>query len=91
MGSHSTQHFNLDERYDFTAESKKRVITWLFVGIVMFVVGLVWLMMDSGSAHDAHGAAHAANAHGADAHGGGHAPGWQARLYAVPFSSPASL
>jgi hypothetical protein len=82
MGSHSTQHFNLDERYDFTAESKKRVITWLFVGIVMFVIGLVWLMMDAGSAHDAHGAAaHGANAHGA--HGGGHAPGWQARLYAV--------
>jgi hypothetical protein len=81
MGSHSSTHFNLDERYDFTAESKKRVITWLIIGLVMFAAGLVWLMMDSGSSH---GGAHAVAGHGAAAHGGGaHTPGWQARLYAV--------
>jgi hypothetical protein len=81
MGSHSSTHFNLDERYDFTAESKKRVITGLIIGLVMFAAGLVWLMMDSGSSH---GDAHAVAGHGANAHGGGaHTPGWQARLYAV--------
>jgi hypothetical protein len=77
MGSHSNTNYNLDERYEFTPEAKKRVITWLFVGLAMFVVGLVWLMMDSGSGHDAHAAAGHGQAHGA------HAPGWQARLYAV--------
>lgn len=81
MGSHSAVQYNLDERYEFSAESRKRVITWLIAGVVMFAAGLVWLMMDSGASHDAHGAGHGA-AHGADAHGG-HAPGWQARLYAV--------
>ena len=79
MGSHGTTHYNLDERYDFTSESRKRVVTWLVIGLVMFAVGLIWLMMDSGSGHDAHGAA----AHGAPAHGAAHTPGWQARLYAV--------
>ena len=77
MGSHSNTNYNLDERYEFTPEAKKRVITWLFVGLAMFAVGLVWLMMDSGSGHDAHAAAGHGQAHGA------HAPGWQARLYAV--------
>ena len=85
MGSHSTPHYNLDERYEFTPEAKKRVLTWLFIGVVMFAVGLVWLMMDGGS-HDAHGAAHGAAAHGHDAqaaHGGAHAPTWKARFFAV--------
>jgi len=77
MGSHSNTNYNLDERYEFTPEAKKRVITWLFIGLAMFAVGLVWLMMDSGSGHDAHAAAGHGQAHGA------HAPGWQARLYAV--------
>lgn len=82
MGSHSTPHFNLDERYEFTPEAKKRVLTWLFAGVVMFAIGLVWLMLDGGS-HDAHGAA----AHGHDlhavGHGGAHAPTWKARFFAV--------
>jgi hypothetical protein len=77
MGSHSNTNYNLDERYEFTPEAKKRVITWLFIGLAMFAVGLVWLMMDSGSGHDAHAAAGHGQAHDA------HAPGWQARLYAV--------
>jgi len=77
MGSHSNTNYNLDERYEFTPEAKKRVITWLFIGLAMFAVGLVWLMMDSGSHHDAHAAAGHGEGHGA------HAPGWQARLYAV--------
>ena len=77
MGSHSNTNYNLDERYEFTPEAKKRVITWLFIGLAMFAVGLVWLMMDSGSNHDAHAAVGHGEGHGA------HAPGWQARLYAV--------
>jgi len=77
MGSHSNTNYNLDERYEFTPEAKKRVITWLFIGLAMFAVGLVWLMMDSGSGHDAHAAAGHGQGHGA------HAPRWQARLYAV--------
>jgi hypothetical protein len=76
MGSHNNIQYNLDERYVFTPEAKKRVLMWLFIGLAMFAVGLVWLILDSG-----HGDAHAtASAHGA--HGGAHTPGWQARLFA---------
>ena len=81
MGAHATVQYNLDEKYEFTPEARKRVLTWLVIGVVMFVIGLVWLMMDSGHAADAHGAGHAA-AGGHQAGHGAHAPGWQARLYA---------
>lgn len=78
MGSHSTVQYNLDEKYEFTSEARKRVLTWLFAGIVMFIVGLLWVMMDPGHATEGHEAAHAAASHGSH----GHQPGWQARLYA---------
>jgi hypothetical protein len=79
MGAHSTVHYNLDEKYEFTPEAKKRVLTWLFVGVVLFAIGLAMIMMGGG--HDAgHGAAGHGTEHG---HGGGHAIGWTARFYAV--------
>lgn len=84
MGSHTSVQYNLDERYEFTAQARKRVLMWLGIGLAMFVIGVIMLMMDSGHG-DAHGS-HGAAAHGAEhAHGGhdAHAPGWTARLYAV--------
>jgi len=76
MGAHSTVQYNLDERYVFTPDAKKRVLTWLAVGVVMFVVGIFMIQMDGG--HDAgHGATHGAAGHGA------HGPTWTARFYAV--------
>jgi hypothetical protein len=79
MGSHSHTHFNMDERYEFTPEARKRVLMWLFIGLAMFAAGLIWIIMDSGHGAESHGVA---SAHGA--HGGGHAaPGWKARLSAV--------
>jgi hypothetical protein len=77
MGSHSTVHYNLDEKYDFTPEAKKRVLMWLFIGLAMFGVGLAMLIMGGGD--HGHEVAHGATA----GHGGAHAPTWTARLYAV--------
>lgn len=79
MGSHQAAHYNLDERYEFTAGARKRVLLWLLTGIAMFAAGLFWLIYSSGHAPDAHAMASAHGGHG----GGGHATGWTARLYAV--------
>jgi hypothetical protein len=85
MGSHSTPHFNLDERYEFTPQAKRRVLTWLFAGVVMFVVGLLWLIFDPmGGGHGAEHATASVGSAGHGGHGGGHAtPDWKARVFAV--------
>jgi hypothetical protein len=66
MGSHSTVQYNLDERFEFTAQAKRKLIMWLLIGLAMFAVGLIMLMMGGGheEAHGAHGAAAHAGAHG---------------------------
>lgn len=81
MGSHNSVQINFDERYEFTAQARKRVIMWLLIGLAMFAVGAVMLMMGGGheEAHGAHDAASAVAGHGH----GGHQVGWTARLYAV--------
>ncbi len=77
MGAHNSVQYNLDEKYEFTPEAKKRVLTWLFVGVALFAIGLV-MLITGGSGHEAaHGAGHGAT------HGGGHAVSWTARFYAV--------
>jgi hypothetical protein len=76
MGSHTTVQYNLDEKYVFTPEAKKRVLTWLAIGVAMFVVGIFMIQMDGGHAAAGHGSGHGA-AHGVET------PGWTARLYAV--------
>jgi len=86
MGSHSTVQYNLGERFEFTAQAKRKLIMWLLIGLAMFAVGLIMLMMGGGheEAHGAHGAAAHAGAHGGhEAVHGAHAPTWTARLYAV--------
>lgn len=80
MGSHSTTHYNVDERYVFTPEARKRVLMWLFIGIAMFGIGLFWIYWDSThvSGHGEHALVSAHGGHSAE----GHAPGWKARLAA---------
>jgi len=81
MGSHSSVQYNLDEKYEFTPQAKKRVLTWLLVGLALVAGGIFWLFMDS--THGAGSAEHAmVSAHGG--HGAGsHAPGVKARIAAV--------
>jgi len=76
MGSHSTVQYNLDEKYEFTTEARKRVLMWLFIGVAMFGLGLAMLIFGGAGHEVAHGST-------AGQHGGGHAPTWTARLYAV--------
>lgn len=80
MGSHTSVQYNLDERYEFTAQARKRVLMWLGIGLAMFVIGL-FMIMNGGGHEEAHGAHAVAHGH-AGAHGG-HAPAWTARLWAV--------
>ncbi|RZK44998.1 MAG: quinol:cytochrome C oxidoreductase [Hymenobacter sp.] len=71
---------SIDEQFEFTADSKRRVLMGLGAGIVLVALGC--FLAASGSGHEAHGAAHAAagaeHAEGA-AH---HAYKWTNRLWA---------
>lgn len=68
MAHHSEQHYNLEQRFDFTAATKKSIMTVLVIGALILGLGIVLAM--TGGAHDQAGEA------------GGHAFHWYERLYA---------
>jgi hypothetical protein len=68
MAHHSEQHYNLEQRFDFTAATKKSIMTVLVIGAVLLGIGIVLAMIGGG--HEEAGEA------------GGHAFHWYERLYA---------
>jgi len=68
MAHHGEQHYNLDQRFDFTAATKKSIMTVLVIGAVLLGIGIVLAM--TGGHHE----------EGAEA--AGHAFHWYERLYA---------
>jgi len=71
---------SLDEEFEFTAESKRRLIIGFGLGVALVAIGAYLLSSGAGS-HEAHGAAHAAGAH--EGHEAGHhAYKWTNRLWA---------
>jgi hypothetical protein len=64
MGAHHKVSVDKEERYEFTAAAKKRILTWMGVGIVMTVIGIAMLALGIGeSKHEAAGAGHGAATH----------------------------
>jgi hypothetical protein len=68
MAHHGEHHYNLDQRFDFTASIKKSILTILVLGAVLLGIGVVMAM--TGGHHE----------EGAEA--GTHAFHWYERLYA---------
>jgi hypothetical protein len=68
MAHHGEHHYNLDQRFDFTASIKKSILTVLVLGAVLLGIGVVMAM--TGGHHE----------EGAEA--GTHAFHWYERLYA---------
>jgi hypothetical protein len=68
MAHHGEHHYNLDQRFDFTASIKKSIMTVLVIGAVLLGIGVVMAM--TGGHHE----------EGAEA--GTHAFHWYERLYA---------
>ena len=68
MAHHGEHHYNLDQRFDFTASIKKSILTVLVIGAVLLGIGVVMAM--TGGHHE----------EGAEA--GTHAFHWYERLYA---------
>ena len=68
MAHHGEHHYNLDQRFDFTASIKKSILTVLVIGAVLLGIGVVMVM--TGGHHE----------EGAEA--GTHAFHWYERLYA---------
>ena len=75
-----------DERFEFTASLKKKLIIIGLVAVVLFVIGVIAAM--SGGDHEAasHGAEAAGHAADTGDHGGGeHGNTWLKRIYANPL------
>ncbi len=72
---------SLDEQYEFTAESKRRLIIGIVAGVALVGLGAYLLASGAGSHEAHHGAAHAAagHEHAAAAH---HEYKWTTRLWA---------
>lgn len=68
MAHHGEHHYNLDQKFDFSASIKKSIMTVLVIGAVLLGVGIVLAM--SGGHHEEAGEA------------GAHAFHWYERLYA---------
>jgi hypothetical protein len=68
MAHHGEHHYNLDQRFDFTASIKKSILTVLVLGAILLGIGVVMAM--TGGHHE----------EGAEA--GAHAFHWYERLYA---------
>ncbi|RAI90200.1 quinol:cytochrome C oxidoreductase [Algoriphagus yeomjeoni] len=66
--AHDVQHYNLDQKFDFTAATKKSVFTVLGIGAALLVIGILMAMFGGG--------------HGEAAEAEGHAFHWYERLYA---------
>ncbi len=69
MAHHGEQHYNLEQRFDFTAATKKSIMTVLVIGAVLLGIGII-LAMTGGGHHEEAGEA------------GGHAFHWYERLFA---------
>ena len=71
---------SLDEEFEFTADSKRRLLIGIGTGVALVAIGAYLLASGAGS-HETHAVAHGAGAH--EAHGGGHhAYKWTNRLWA---------
>ncbi len=68
MAHHSEQHYNLEQRFDFTAATKKSIMTVLVIGAILLGIGII--LGITGGGHEEAGEA------------GGHAFHWYERLYA---------
>ncbi len=68
MAHHGEHHYNLDQRFDFSASIKKSIMTVLVIGAILLGVGIVLAM--TGGHHEEAGEA------------AGHAFHWYERLYA---------
>lgn len=68
MAHHGEQHYNLDQRFDFNAATKKSIITVLIIGAVILGIGIILAM--TGGHQEEVGEA------------GGHAFHWYERFYA---------
>ncbi|GJM28926.1 MAG: quinol:cytochrome C oxidoreductase [Cyclobacteriaceae bacterium] len=74
----------IEEKFDFTASLKKKLLITGLVGVVLFVVGVIAVMMGGGHEEAAHGAAAAGHAAEGAGHGAGgeHGGSWITRVYA---------
>jgi hypothetical protein len=68
MAHHGEHHYNLEQRFDFTAATKKSIMTVLVIGAILLGIGIVLAM--TGGGHEEGGEA------------SGHAFHWYERLYA---------
>ncbi|PZX56000.1 hypothetical protein LV84_02363 [Algoriphagus ratkowskyi] len=66
--AHDVQHYNLDQKFDFTAATKKGLFTVLGIGAILLIIGIIMAIFGGG--HAEAGAAE------------GHAFHWYQRLYA---------
>jgi len=77
MAHHGEHHYNLDQRFDFTASIKKSILTVLVIGAVLLGIGVVMAM--TGGHHE----------EGAEA--GTHAFHWMAKkktpIMAIPVKN----
>ncbi|MEM9326045.1 MAG: quinol:cytochrome C oxidoreductase, partial [Bacteroidota bacterium] len=74
-----------EERFEFTSKTKKNLLIFIGVGLLLAVVGIVLMNMGGHEAAEAgHGGGHDAGGHGDGGHGDGHHGGfhWTKRLYA---------
>ena len=44
MAHHGEHHYNLDQRFDFTASIKKSILTVLVIGAIILGIGIVLAM-----------------------------------------------
>ncbi|AKD57800.1 hypothetical protein [Spirosoma radiotolerans] len=71
---------SLDEEFEFTADSKRRLMIGIGAGVALVAIGAYLLASGAGS-HETHAVAHSAGGH--EAHGAGHhAYKWTNRLWA---------
>ncbi len=74
-----------NEKFNFTASLKKKLIITGIVGVALFVIGLAAVMMGGGHEEASHGAEAAGHAAEAASHGGGGEHGgssWLTRIFA---------
>lgn len=71
---------SLDEEFEFTADSKRRLMIGIGAGVALVAIG-AYLLASSAGSHETHAVAHSAGGH--EAHGAGHhAYKWTNRLWA---------
>ncbi|TAF33032.1 MAG: quinol:cytochrome C oxidoreductase [Cytophagales bacterium] len=86
--AHHAEHFDLDEKFDFSSAVKKKIFTILILGLVFAVIGLIMLIMGGNDSHGAHGLngmasdalAYSGGAAGTEHGGHAHAVTWVTRV-----------